>query len=96
MTTPGTPPLAIDVISAAAFRTAYDAIGVDQRLLQERRREICAALRQRGATFREVAFVLGVSRSYARDLVTDPAGSARRARSRLVERRRAAAKKSSG
>jgi hypothetical protein len=91
MTTTGTPPLAIDLVSAANFRSAYDAIGADQRLLQERRREIGLSMRLRGATFREVAWVLGLSRSYARDLVVDPTAVARRARTRMVEKRRASA-----
>ena len=74
----------------AAFRAKFDAARDDRAEIQERLRQIGVAMRLAGASFREVGVTLGISRSYGRDLVTDPQGHARRARTRIVEKRRAA------
>ncbi len=78
--------------SAAHCRAQFDEVRGERGALQERLREIGMAMRAVGCSYREMAWALGISRSYARDLVEDPQGTARRARSRIVERRRAAAR----
>ena len=75
--------------NAAAYRRAFDAIRLEHRQLQEQRRKIGLEMRAAGATFREIGSALGISRSYARDLIVDPTAAARRARTRIVEKRRA-------
>lgn len=75
--------------NAAAYRAAFDAIRQEQSELQEQRRQIGLEMRAGGAPFREIAAALGISRSYARDLIADPTAAARRARTRIVEKRRA-------
>ena len=77
---------------AAGYRLAFDEIRGELTALQERRRLLGTDMRRHGCSYREMAFVLQISRSYARDLVTDPTGSARRTRTRIVEQRRAASK----
>jgi len=76
---------------AAGYRSAFDEIRGELTALQERRRQIGADMRRHGCSYREIAFILQISRSYSRDIVTDPQGTARRARTRVVEQRRAAA-----
>lgn len=75
---------------AAGYRLAFDEIRGELTALQERRRQIGADMRRHGCSYREMAFVLQISRSYSRDIVTDPQGTARRARTRIVEKRRGA------
>lgn len=77
---------------AAAFRAEFDEARRARGEIQERLRQLGVEMRQSGCSYRELGFALGISRSYARDLVKDPMGTARRARTRVVELRRAAAR----
>ena len=74
----------------AAFRAEFDQARRERGAIQERLRQLGDEMRQAGCSFREMGLALNISRSYARDLVKDPQGTARRARTRIVERRRAA------
>lgn len=75
---------------AAEFRREFDEARRERGMIQERLRQIGVSMRLAGCSFREMGLALNISRSYARDLVKDPQGTARRARTRIVERRRAA------
>lgn len=90
MTTPRTLPCVLSPESAAEFRAQFDEIRGERGALQERLRQISLAMRAQGCSYREMAWALSISRSYARDLLVDSTGAARRARTRIVEKRRAA------
>lgn len=90
MTTPRPLPCVLSPESAAEFRAQFDAVRSERCTLQERLRQISLAMRAQGCSYREMAWALSISRSYSRDLVEDPQGTARRARTRIVEKRRAA------
>jgi hypothetical protein len=86
---------ATDVLSqdqVAAFRAEFDQARRERGAIQERLRQIGVQMRLAKCSYREMSLSLGISRSYARDLVKDPQGVARRARTRIVELRRAAAR----